>query len=381
MDYRYDGELEQNKNYYQPDNNDDLYFDVEQAAYVIPNEGVYNAKEPKRRINIPYVTTIIIIANVIAFFLSRGAESYVYTGGLNHQYLTVYKEYGRLISHMFLHANLSHLANNMIILAIAGFSVEKYLGPLQAMIVYFGSGVGGAIITSIVKSMTDPDSTRFSIGASGAVFGMLCAMLFCSAMADKKFSLNELVTIIVLVIINVVYSSGKNVDNLAHVFGAVVGGILAFLLNIKKWNGFLENKFLHIVAGIVTVSLCIFGIGEANIGGTVKYLPDKKIDYVKAQSVFMNADVGIGEALDNYCTDETWQAFLSVENTNIVEFNGNAVYKGKEVNVRMQFKVEGDCESFLITYAEVDGKARSAKETETFLREVYDKYGTEIRND
>ena len=70
---------------------------------------------------------------------------------------------------------------------------------------------------------------------------------------------------IVVVVIYALYTNEKNIDIYAHVGGAIVGGILAFALNIKRWEKFRENKFCKLLAVILTLSMCVTGIGEAKM--------------------------------------------------------------------------------------------------------------------
>ena len=94
-------------------------------------------------------------------------------------------------------------------------------------------------------------------------------------------------------------------DIYGHIGGAIVGGILAFALNVKKWQGFIENQFCKILAIIATIVLCVMGVGEAHIGKDQSSLMDKRVMYIREQPVadYEMKSYGTktyGEALDDY---------------------------------------------------------------------------------
>ena len=85
--------------------------------------------------------------------------------------ITAGRHLGTLITSMFLHANLLHVAGNMLFLWIFGNNVEDKLGELKFLIVYFASGIGGSLLQIVIT----PDSTVPMLGASGAISGLLAA--------------------------------------------------------------------------------------------------------------------------------------------------------------------------------------------------------------
>jgi rhomboid family protein len=78
---------------------------------------------------------------------------------------------GTLITSMFLHANLLHVAGNMLFLWIFGNNVEDRLGEIKFLIVYFTAGLAGSLLQAIIT----PTSTVPMLGASGAISGLLAA--------------------------------------------------------------------------------------------------------------------------------------------------------------------------------------------------------------
>jgi len=76
-----------------------------------------------------------------------------------------------LFTSMFLHGGFAHVAGNMLFLWIFGDNVEDYLGHLRYLLFYLGSGLAGGITHIILN----PHSTSTTIGASGAIAGVMGA--------------------------------------------------------------------------------------------------------------------------------------------------------------------------------------------------------------
>ena len=148
------------------------------------------------------------------------------------------------------------------------------------------------------------------------------------------------------------------------------GGILAFALNIKRWEKFRENKFCKLLAVILTLSMCVTGIGEAGIGKDAADIPDKRIDYIKEQKIFPDGDTTYGDGLDAYCSDEHWQAFVATDGSQIVQFEGNATYKGQQVTVTVQFQIEGDCEGYQPGYVGLNDVGQNSESATEFMLTV-----------
>lgn len=353
------------------------------------NQNPYEYEEPyvvhtvspvqpvRARQTIPIITILIIVANVIAAIMCIGIDNTFQLAGINYEYITVNHEYRRLISYMFIHANFGHLAGNMVVLFLSGKLVEQRLGSLRMAIIYFGSGIGAGFLSMEIAHQLHPDSPRFAAGASGAVFGIMCADVFLRIMGRKNAERKDMILAIALVIGYAIYSAGGNVDIYGHIGGAIIGGILAFALNVKKWQDFTENHFCKLLAILATVVLCVIGVGEAHIGKDQASLMDKRVTYMREQPV---ADYDMksygtktyGEALDDYCTNTKWQSFTAESGEQVVEFNGKAYYKGSEKQVRIQFLITGDCESYELTYFAFDEKACNWYQIDAFFKTICD---------
>ena len=364
-------------------NNQDLYGN--QQSY--NNRNPYEYEEPyvvhtappvqpaRTKQTIPIITILIIVANVIAAIMCIGIDNTFQLAGINYEYITVNHEYRRLISYMFIHADFEHLIGNMVALFLFGKLVEERLGSLRMAVIYFGSGIGAGAVSMELAQILHPERARFAAGASGAVFGIMCAAVFLHIMGRKNAERKDMLIAIALVIGYAIYSAGGNVDIYGHIGGAIVGGVLAFALNVKKWQGFTENQFCKILAIIATIVLCVMGVGEAHIGKDQTSLMDKQVTYIREQPVadYEMKSYGTktyGEALDDYCTNTKWESFTTEQGEQVVEFTGKAYYKGSEKQVLIQFLITGDCESYELTYFAFDETACNWYQVDAFYKTI-----------
>ena len=164
-------------------------------------------------------------------------------------------EYYRLLSHIFIHADISHLAFNMISLYFLGSTLEYYLidfygfqlGTAYLLILYFA----GAIFASLPSFLKQQDNSEYrSLGASGAV----SAVIFAAILWDPSMKLGILFIpfpipayIFGPIYLAVEYFSmkrgGTGIAHDAHLGGAVFGILFVLLLNINKGKEFLDLFF------------------------------------------------------------------------------------------------------------------------------------------
>ncbi len=195
----------------------------------------------------PIVSVALVAINVIIFIICTFTGDLLYNmGEMGVRGVLWQKEYGRIVSAMFLHGDVNHIFNNMLILFLVGAMIEKEIGHAGYLFLYFLAGIGGNLLSLLCKVITR--ETAASIGASGAVFGMdgvLLALVFFSGR-----NMENVTPVRVLLMIGVsLYSgfTGKNIDNAAHVGGLAVGFLAGIVIcivdNIKakakrseRWN-------------------------------------------------------------------------------------------------------------------------------------------------
>jgi len=138
--------------------------------------------------SVPVVTRALILINVVVFFfeLSLSRESIIqlfYLFGVVPARFTDPEwaasigfpigSYWSLLTHQFLHGGWLHIAANMWTLWIFGDNVEDRMGPLRFIIFYLVCGV----LAALTQVLVTPDATIPSVGASGAIAGVLGAYL------------------------------------------------------------------------------------------------------------------------------------------------------------------------------------------------------------
>jgi len=133
----------------------------------------------------------------------------------------------RLITCAFLHAGILHLAFNMYALFVIGNQVETYLGKVKFTIVYLVSALSGSLMSSIFTE-------GISVGASGAIFGLLGSLLYFGY--HYRLYLGEVLRrqIIPLIAINLLFGFiMSGVDNAAHIGGLIGGYLTTMALGVK----------------------------------------------------------------------------------------------------------------------------------------------------
>lgn len=173
----------------------------------------------------PIVTYIFITICIIMFILTRGSTDIetLLKYGANNAYLTKNGEYYRLLSSMFIHIGLLHLLFNMYALYIIGPQVESFYGKFKYFLIYILSGVSGSILSITFSSNT------VSAGASGAIFGLMGALLYFGFFYRNYLGSVIKSQIVPIIILNLVIGfSTSGIDNAAHI-GGLIGGILTSL--------------------------------------------------------------------------------------------------------------------------------------------------------
>ena len=125
--------------------------------------------EPK----VPVVTYALIGANVVIFLLMMLSGHFNYITNLFCNYGDAVRagQYYRLFTSAFIHGGLLHLVVNMYSLYIVGSQVESYMGKFKFCIIYLFSALAGSLLSITVSSYA-------SVGASGAIFGLLGSLLY-----------------------------------------------------------------------------------------------------------------------------------------------------------------------------------------------------------
>jgi len=146
----------------------------------------------------------------------------------------------QLITCGFLHANFLHLAINMYALWMFGSDVERVLGSRHYLILYFASLLSSSLTQLLVVSMMTSTGVYPTVGASGAIFGVLLAfgLLFprrTIVLLIPPIPMPAIVFIILYALLELfsgVFGTNQGVAHFAH-----LGGMIGGYLTLRHWRG------------------------------------------------------------------------------------------------------------------------------------------------
>ena len=141
---------------------------------------------------------------------------------------------------MFLHSDFEHLMNNMLVLFFVGDNLERAAGKIKYFIIYFGSGIIAGI-SSISYNMIK-EKMVYSVGASGAIFGIVGAMGYI--LLVNKGHLEDISSRqIILFTVFSLYGgiANANIDNVAHI-GGFIGGIILAIILYRRPKSIKDNE-------------------------------------------------------------------------------------------------------------------------------------------
>lgn len=197
----------------------------------------------KNKVSAP-CTILLAAINVIVFFIltSQGmTEDGLFLlehGAMYVPRIMEDEEYYRLFSSMFLHFGFEHLMNNMVTLVLLGWNLEIEIGKFKFLVIYILSGLGGNFLSAWYEVWTADYS--ISAGASGAIFGVIGALLYVAMRNRGRIGDISGRGIVFMIILSLYYGfTSSGVDNLAHIGGLITGFVLGILLYWKR-NGKVE---------------------------------------------------------------------------------------------------------------------------------------------
>ena len=179
---------------------------------------------------LPPITTLLVIINGIIFaygILSNSQDQIIAHHGFVPDYLFRYNHplsdnITRLFSSMFIHANIAHIAFNLVALAYLGVFAEKSIGIPRYLLIYLSAGVGGALLHGVIATFVLNQGMSALIGASGAISGI---MGITAALGDIRGYY--------WLAIQIVFAFVGSFASLSIAFMAHVGGFIAGLLLTK----------------------------------------------------------------------------------------------------------------------------------------------------
>ena len=195
------------------------------------NNGQIRLKQEHHAVILTY---LILIVNVAVFLWlsmigSTDDAAFMATHGAMLTEDVVAGKWQELFTSMFLHFGIDHLASNMIVLIAVGLPLEKVIGPVRFGIIYLVSGLAGNILSAALEIQTGIYTV--SAGASGAVLGLMGAVIYC--MIRHKGYIGGLSLPRVILSVGLTLYMGfttSGINNAAHIGGLICGFVMAVLL-------------------------------------------------------------------------------------------------------------------------------------------------------
>lgn len=196
-----------------------------------------------------YINIAIIVVNVAAFLYleTKGSTEdarFMAACGAVYEPAVLYgKEYWRLLTAVFLHFGVEHLANNMLLLFVLGDNLERALGKIKYAVFYLVCGIGANVVSLAVNLVRG--NVVVSAGASGAIFGVIGGLLY--AVVINRGRLEDLSTrqMVMLAALSLYHGfTSKGVNNVAHLAGLVLGVVMGAVLyrKPKRRTGWMEEN-------------------------------------------------------------------------------------------------------------------------------------------
>ena len=213
------------------------------------------------------LVTKTLIAINIAIYLAGAAQG----AGLNnpggHLYAKLWLDgpdvanggWWRLITAAFLHANVIHIGFNMWVLWAIGWPVENYLGRARFLGLYFVAGLAGSAGALVLTPLA------VTVGASGAIFGILGALLIIEWQTTGRLAGNAMTWIVINLVLTFAIA---NISIGGHI-GGLIGGILVTLAFANWGRGHAAYGRVGVLgaAGVVIVAAASIAIAYFKVRG------------------------------------------------------------------------------------------------------------------
>lgn len=267
--------------------------------------------ESLKRWRFPWLTLSLILVTIAAYFWQARqlggygpfGEDQLMSLGSNIAILTLTGEYGRLLSNLFLHASLAHLAQNMLALLLIGATLESLLARWQWLLLYLLGGLFASLVSAAVH--IDQQHVSFfgqvtqvifvSVGASGAIMTLAGAEL-AIALGVKLRGTGEagdglLRNALLVPLLALIYGLiDRGTDNAAHI-GGFLFGLLATLplclgTSLQARIGIAVGALLALALGTLYLLNPVFGnprVDELRQMALHEVQETRRIDALKAR--------------------------------------------------------------------------------------------------
>ena len=174
--------------------------------------------------------------------------------GANNRSLVLGGQVWRLLTSAFLHGNLLHLLVNMYSLWIIGSQVETYIGRWKFLVIYLLSAIMGSLFSIVFYA------NSISIGASGALFGLMGALLYFGYHYRLYLSNTLTSQIIPIIVLNLLFGfTVPGIDNACHI-GGLIGGYLSTMIVGLKYKSKISENINGIIVYLLLVAFLVYAL-------------------------------------------------------------------------------------------------------------------------
>ncbi len=160
----------------------------------------------------------------------------------------------QMLTHMFMHGGVTHIAFNMFALYSFGSALEHFWGGKKFLFFYISCGLGAALANNLVNQYFLNDIFSKAVGASGAIYGLFVAFAFMFPNAElalmfipvpvkAKYFIPGIIALDVFLGLkgsSLFGAGGTGIAHFAHVGGALTGFIMMWFW---KKNQFDKNRW------------------------------------------------------------------------------------------------------------------------------------------
>lgn len=204
--------------------------------------------------NITPVVKQLLIINIIFFIGTEiiGDPAYIYFALFSFESPNFHV--WQLLTHMFMHGGIMHIAFNMFALYSFGSMLEHFWGGRKFLFFYISCGLGAGILNNLINSYTH-DYGSVAVGASGAIYGLLTAfafmfpdaklgLMFIPVPVKAKYFVPGLLAVDLFLGLkgnSLFGSGGTGIAHFAHIGGALIGFIMMWYwkknsFDNRRWN-------------------------------------------------------------------------------------------------------------------------------------------------
>ena len=218
------------------------------------NKKYENVFKPKKIIVTKILIALNILMYLISILISDNFTNNIVLLGANNRGLVLHGDFYRLITSAFLHGSIAHLFVNMYSLWIIGSQVENYIGKIKYLVIYILSAIMGSLFSIVFLE------NSLSVGASGAIFGLMGALLYFGY--HYRIYLSNALTnqIVPIIILNLALGfMSSSIDNGAHI-GGLIGGYLSTMIVGLKYKSTKSETINGTIVYILLVAFLIFAL-------------------------------------------------------------------------------------------------------------------------